>query len=153
MKVICLVLLVFLVAPLYGIEPTELTSLLTQLRSEIGFLQNALSTIETELMNLRALLQKAKGEYGVMEQKYESFKSMLEGRLQSLAEEKSLLSEEKARLEKDYLVLKESEGSPLRLKNEFTNYRKSAESTIKFWRVVGIVGAIGIGTSIYLLLR
>ena len=123
-KLIYLVLLVCILSPIYGQQETELPVLLVSLRSEIGFLQSCLVSINDEL-NQTKLFMKS------LLLKNEAEQTILQIRIEYLETESSRLDAEKNKLEVDYKELNESGDLSTKLRQAFNDYRTSAETAIK----------------------
>ena len=141
----CLILLgLVLMFPIYSENSTEL---LTSLKQEINFLERCLIAIGNELNQMQLLSQQ-------LLQQNELEQQALKSRIDYLEKEFERVKSDKAKLEKDYKVLSESEGLPMSLQQTYKETVETLQGQIRLWRIIAIgEAAVLVGIVVYLILK
>ena len=145
----CLVLLVLILGSNAWSENT--TSLLTQLRQEISFLQNVIGAIGNELNLIES---GSKMHLKLKEEELKELRNSYNDRMNYLKAQLKLREEEKKELQKEYDQLKDSEGLPEILKSKHEEIVQEHQSITRTWRIVAITeAAIVVGVVVWLILK
>ena len=141
----CLILWgLVLMFPVYSENSTEL---LTSLKQEINFLERCLIAIGNELNQMQLMSQQ-------LLQQNELEQQALKSRIDYLEKEYERVKSDKARLEKDYKVLSESEGLPMSLQQTYKETVETLQGQIRLWRIIAVSeAAVLVGVLVYLILK
>ena len=132
-RLTCLVLLVLVLGvPLYGQSETDI---LPSLRTEINYLESCLIAIGNELNQMQLYSEQ-------LLTRNETEQRLLKKRIEYLEQEYNRIELDKAKLEKDLILLDASEGTLTSLVSNYDEEIKILEGQARLWKIVGIGGAV-----------
>ena len=128
-----------------------MTGLLTELRQEIGYLQNVIVSIGNELNKIEL---NSKTHLELKETELKELRKWYDDRTSYLKEQLKLREEEKQELEKEYNQLKDSEGLQDVLKNKHEEIVQEHQAITRTWQIVAVgEAALIVGVVVWLILK
>ena len=144
-RLTCLVLLVLVLGvPLYGQSETDI---LPSLRTEISYLESCLIAIGNELNQMQLYSEQ-------LLTRNETEQRLLKKRIEYLEQEYNRIELDKAKLEKDLILLDASEGTLTSLVKNYDEEIEILEGQVGLWRMVAIgSGVVVVAVVVWLILK